>query len=91
MAHKKAGGSSRNGRKTAGSRLGPKVFAGESIGGGAIIVRQRGNHFWPGENVGQGRDFTLFAKVSGVVRYEKRGRRGRRYIDILPVEEASAN
>jgi large subunit ribosomal protein L27 len=93
MAHKKSGGSSRNGRDSQGQRLGPKAFAGEGVNGGTILVRQCGNKFWAGENVGQGRDFTLYAKVPGIVQYQERGRRKRRFIDILPVSalETSAN
>ena len=91
MAHKKAGGSSRNGRDSCGKRLGCKAFGGQEVPGGSILVRQRGNRFWPGVNVGQGRDDTLFAKIPGVVKYDKRGRRQRRFIDIIPFEEASSN
>lgn len=87
MAHKKGVGSSRNGRDTAGKRLGVKRFAGERVGGGNIIVRQRGSNFWPGENVGQGRDFTLFAKVDGTLQFYT-ARHGRRYISVEPVTEA---
>ena len=84
MAHKKGVGSSRNGRDSAGQRLGAKAFAGQSVSGGSILVRQRGNRFWAGANVGQGRDFTLFARVAGVVCYREGGRRRRRYIEITP-------
>ncbi len=90
MAHKKAGGSSRNGRDSPGQRLGAKAFGGQIVPGGSILVRQCGNRFYPGENVGQGRDYTLFAKVTGQVGYATRGRRERRYIDIVPVEELVA-
>ena len=90
MAHKKGGGGSRNGRDSAGRRLGCKAFGGQVVTGGSILVRQGGNKFWPGANVGQGRDSSLFAKVSGVVKYEARGRRQRRYIDIVPQEQAPA-
>ena len=69
MAHKKAGGSSRNGRDSAGRRLGVKKFGGEAVIAGNIIVRQRGTKFWAGENVGMGRDHTLFAKAAGAVRF----------------------
>ncbi len=76
MAHKKAGGSSRNGRDSAGRRLGVKLFGGQEAKGGAIIVRQRGTKFYPGENVGIGTDHTLFAKIAGVVSFqEKSGKR----------------
>ena len=75
MAHKKAGGSSRNGRDSDGRRLGVKKFGGESVRGGNIIVRQRGTKFQPGENVGLGRDYTIFALVDGNVRFDRAGRR----------------
>jgi len=91
MAHKKAGGSSRNGRDSAGKRLGCKAFSSQIVPGGSILVRQCGSKFWPGLNVGQGKDNTLFAKTTGTVQYEQRGRRKRRYIDVLPIEEAPAS
>ena len=90
MAHKKGGGSSRNGRDSAGRRLGCKAFGGQVVTGGSILVRQLGNQFWPGINVGQGRDSCLFAKIHGIVQFEERGRRARRYIDILPLEQQAA-
>jgi large subunit ribosomal protein L27 len=74
MAHKKAGGSSRNGRDSGGQRLGVKRFSGQSVQAGSILVRQKGTRIFPGENVGMGKDYTLFARVDGVVKYEKRGR-----------------
>ena len=74
MAHKKAGGSSRNGRDSAGRRLGVKKFGGEAVIPGNIIIRQRGTKYHPGENVGMGRDYTLFAKIDGIVSYERLGR-----------------
>ncbi len=77
MAHKKGLGSSRNGRDSNAKRLGVKRFAGQFVTGGSILVRQRGTVFKPGENVGRGRDDTLFAKVSGVVEFANRGRLGR--------------
>ena len=77
MAHKKAGGSTRNGRESHSKRLGCKKFAGETVHGGAILVRQRGTPIKPGKNVGRGKDDTLFALVNGVVQFENRGRRGR--------------
>ena len=83
MAHKKAGGSSNNGRDSNAKRLGIKRFAGESVPGGAILVRQRGTPYKPGVNVGRGRDDTLFAKVSGVVQFRDRGRLGK-FISVLP-------
>ena len=70
MAHKKAGGSSRNGRDSESKRLGVKAFGGEQITAGSIIVRQRGTKFHPGDNVGIGKDFTLFSKINGVVKFE---------------------
>ena len=75
MAHKKATGSSRNGRNTAGKRLGVKRDGGQRVTAGSILVRQRGTNIHPGENVGLGRDYTLFAKIDGVVRFEKQGRK----------------
>jgi len=74
MAHKKAGGSSRNGRDSAGQRLGVKRFGGQAVKAGNILVRQRGTKIHPGTNVGMGRDYTLFAKIDGRVRFEKRGK-----------------
>lgn len=71
MAHKKAGGSTRNGRDSNGQRRGVKIYGGQSVLAGNILVRQLGTRVFPGENVGMGRDFTLFAKVDGVVKYEK--------------------
>ncbi len=77
MAHKKAGGSTRNGRESHSKRLGCKKFAGQIVNGGAILVRQRGTPIKPGKNVGRGRDDTLFALINGVVQFEDRGRMGR--------------
>ncbi len=77
MAHKKGLGSSRNGRDSNAQRLGVKRFAGQFVTGGSIIVRQRGTIFKPGDNVGKGKDDTLFAKVSGVLEFANRGRLGR--------------
>jgi large subunit ribosomal protein L27 len=74
MAHKKAGGSSRNGRDSAGQRLGVKRFGGQWVQAGNILVRQKGTRIHPGENVGLGKDYTLFAKIDGIVKYEKRGK-----------------
>ena len=88
MAHKKAGGSSRNGRDSHGQRLGTKAFDGQLVTGGSILVRQRGTPIQAGQNVGRGSDDTLFAKISGVVRFHDRGRLGR-YVHILP--QASEN
>ena len=83
MAHKKAGGSSRNGRDSAGRRLGVKLYGGQTAISGNIIVRQRGNKFWPGEGVGQGKDHTIFAKCNGFVKFQK-GLKGRTFISVLP-------
>ena len=77
MAHKKAGGSSRNGRDSQSKRLGVKRFAGQLVEGGSILVRQRGTPIKPGKNVGRGKDDTLFALIAGRVEFENRGRRGR--------------
>lgn len=74
MAHKKAGGSSRNGRDSPGKRLGVKRFGGQLVKAGSIIVRQRGTGIHPGNNVGVGRDYTLFAKIDGVVTFERLGK-----------------
>jgi large subunit ribosomal protein L27 len=84
MAHKKGQGSSRNGRDSNAQRLGVKRFAGQVVSGGSILVRQRGTKFFPGANVGRGKDDTLFAKVAGVVRFGDHGRMGRT-ISIEPV------
>ncbi|MFP3868672.1 MAG: 50S ribosomal protein L27 [Desulfobacteraceae bacterium] len=78
MAHKKAGGSSRNGRDSAGKRLGVKRFSGQQVKAGSILVRQNGTRIHPGDNVGVGRDFTLFAKIDGVVAFERWGRNRKR-------------
>ena len=88
MAHKKAGGSSRNGRDSAGRRLGVNIFGGQAVIPGNIIVRQRGNKWWPGEGVGQGKDHTLFATVGGQVKFHK-GLKGRTFISVLPTAEAA--
>ena len=90
MAHKKSGGSSRNGRDSAGQRLGAKAFDGQFVTGGSILVRQCGNKFWPGTNVGQGRDFSLYAEVDGTVEYKTLGRRQHRCVSVLPREEAAS-
>ncbi|ETX13106.1 50S ribosomal protein L27 [Roseivivax halodurans JCM 10272] len=88
MAHKKAGGSSRNGRDSAGRRLGVKLYGGERAIPGNIIVRQRGTKFWPGNGVGMGKDHTIFATGEGSVTFHK-GLKGRTYISVLPVAEAA--
>ena len=82
MAHKKAGGSSRNGRDSAGQRLGVKLFGGQEISGGNIIVRQRGTKFWPGEGVGMGKDHTLFALRDGQVSF-KTGYKRRTFVSVI--------
>lgn len=88
MAHKKGVGSSKNGRDSQSKRLGVKRFDGQSVAAGNILVRQRGTRFKPGFNVGQGKDFTLFALKHGVVRFQDKGHKGR-FISIdLPVEVA---
>ena len=89
MAHKKSGGSSRNGRDSAGRRLGVKKFGGEAINAGGIIVRQRGTKFWPGENVGMGKDHTLFALVTGAVAFVTK-RDNRCYATVVPANEVMA-
>jgi large subunit ribosomal protein L27 len=86
MAHKKAGGSSRNGRDSNSQRLGVKRFAGQLVTGGSILVRQRGTPIKPGLNVGRGKDDTLFARITGVVKYEDKGRMGR-FVRIVPVQQ----
>ena len=88
MAHKKAGGSSRNGRDSAGRRLGVKKFGGEAVAPGNIIVRQRGTKWWPGQNVGLGKDHTIFATAEGHVKFHK-GLKGRTFISIVPMAEAA--
>ncbi len=84
MAHKKAGGSSKNGRDSQSKRLGVKLYGGQQARAGNIIVRQRGTHFHPGVNVGCGRDHTLFAKADGRVVFERKGPKRRRYVSVLP-------
>jgi len=82
MAHKKAGGSTRNGRDSESKRLGVKRYGGESVLAGNIIVRQRGTRFHPGKNVGCGKDYTLFAKSDGIVRFVQRGAKKRKFVEI---------
>ncbi len=84
MAHKKAGGSSRNGRDSQAKRLGVKVFGGERVNAGQILVRQRGTLVHPGANVGMGRDHTLFARVGGKVEYAVGGSQGNRTVRVVP-------
>ena len=83
MAHKKAGGSTRNGRDSQSKRLGTKKYGGEAVRAGNIIVRQRGTHFHAGVNVGCGKDHTLFAKADGVVRFMNRGPSKRKFVDVV--------
>jgi len=83
MAHKKAGGSSRNGRDSQGQRRGVKRFGGEAVRAGNIIVRQLGTRIHPGKNVGMGRDYTLFAKIDGIVRFDRLDRQRKR-VNVLP-------
>ena len=89
MAHKKAGGSSRNGRDSAGQRLGLKIFGGESVLAGNIIARQRGTKWHPGRNVGLGKDHTLFALIDGKVEFRTKTK-GRIYVSVHPMTEAAA-
>ncbi|GMM94088.1 50S ribosomal protein L27 [Qipengyuania sp. MTN3-11] len=88
MAHKKAGGSSRNGRDSAGRRLGVKKFGSQSVVAGNIIVRQRGTKFYPGSNVGMGKDHTLFALTDGIVRFHD-GKLSRKYVSVDIMAEAA--
>lgn len=85
MAHKKGGGSSRNGRDSNSQRLGVKTFGGETVSAGSIILRQRGTRVYPGDGVGMGRDHTLFAKMDGVVKFESHAG-GKKKVNILPTE-----
>ncbi|MFC1531965.1 50S ribosomal protein L27 [Thermodesulfobacteriota bacterium] len=78
MSHKKAGGSSRNGRDSAGQRYGVKIYAGQKVSAGNILIRQKGTKIHPGKNVGAGRDYTLFSKIEGIVAYERFGRNRKR-------------
>lgn len=89
MAHKKGLGSSRNGRDSNAQRLGVKVYGGQVVSGGSILVRQRGTKLKPGVNVGRGKDDTLFAKISGQVEYRDRGRLGK-FVSVKPVEQPAA-
>lgn len=83
MAHKKAGGSTRNGRDSESKRLGVKRFGGETVSAGSIIVRQRGTQFHPGVNVGIGKDHTLFAKADGQIKFEVKGAENRRFVSVV--------
>ncbi|MGE5526686.1 MAG: 50S ribosomal protein L27 [Rhodospirillaceae bacterium] len=84
MAHKKAGGSSRNGRDSESKRLGVKCYGSELVPAGSIIIRQRGTQVHPGDNVGMGRDHTLFAKIEGRVEFSQKGPGGRKTVSVLP-------
>jgi large subunit ribosomal protein L27 len=90
MAHKKAGGSSRNGRDSQAKRLGVKIFGGQGIEPGQIIVRQRGTQFHAGDNVGMGRDHTLYSLVSGTVKFDIKGALNRRVVSVEPAAEPNA-
>jgi large subunit ribosomal protein L27 len=83
MAHKKAGGSARNGRDSRSKRLGVKQYGGQQVKAGSILVRQRGTPFKPGSNVGRGKDDTLFARIAGIVRFDGKGKRGT-FVSVLP-------
>jgi len=87
MAHKKAGGSSRNGRDSESKRLGLKAYGGELVNAGSILVRQRGTRFHPGMNVGIGKDHTLFATATGHVKYREQGPKSKSVVSIEPVQE----
>ncbi len=88
MAHKKAGGSSRNGRDSIGRRLGIKKYGGEAVIPGNILARQRGTKWWPGRNVGMGKDHTIFATTEGQVKFHK-GLKGRVFISVVPAGETA--
>ena len=88
MAHKKGQGSTKNGRDSQAQRLGVKAFGGQTVTGGSILVRQRGTKFYPGENVGRGKDDTLFAKIGGVVKFQDKGRHGK-FVHIQPAAAAA--
>jgi large subunit ribosomal protein L27 len=85
MAHKKAGGSSKNGRDSESKRLGVKMFGGQEVVAGNILVRQRGTRYHAGRNVGIGRDHTLFAKANGQVKFEKKGPQSRQYVSVVTI------
>ncbi len=88
MAHKKAGGSTRNGRDSEAKRLGVKRFGGQTVSAGSIIIRQRGTRFNAGANAGMGRDHTIYAKVDGIVEFTTKGKNQDKYINIMPLQEA---
>lgn len=83
MAHKKAGGSTRNGRDSESKRLGVKMFGGQQVIAGNIVLRQRGTKFHPGQNVGLGKDYTIFAKTDGIVKFEVKGPKKRKYVSVI--------
>jgi large subunit ribosomal protein L27 len=85
MAHHKGGGSAKNGRDSNPQYLGVKLYAGQVAKPGSILVRQRGNHFWPGKNVGQGKDYTLFALTHGTVEFHKKG--GKKFVSVIELNE----
>lgn len=87
MAHKKAGGSSRNGRDSESKRLGLKKYGGEAVRAGNILVRQRGTKFHPGKNVGMGKDHTLFAKIDGQLKFEKKGPSLKQFATVTPISD----
>lgn len=89
MAHKKGQGTSRNGRDSHSKRLGVKRFAGQTVPGGSILVRQRGTPIKAGENVGRGKDDTLFAMIDGIVQFQRKGRQGR-FVHVLPADSQTA-
>ncbi len=89
MAHKKGQGTSRNGRDSHSKRLGVKRFAGETVHGGTILVRQRGTPLKAGHNVGRGKDDTLFAKIDGIVKFQQKGQAGR-FVHVLPAPDSAA-
>ncbi len=86
MAHKKAGGSSKNGRDSQSKRLGVKLFGGQAVRAGNILVRQRGTKYHAGTNVGVGRDHTLFAKTDGHVRFDRKGPKQRQFVSVVPAQ-----
>ncbi len=88
MAHKKAGGSTKNGRDSNSKRLGTKKFGSENVLAGNILVRQRGTKIHPGKNVGMGKDHTLFALVNGQVKFENKGKNFRKFVSVVPAEES---
>jgi len=90
MAHKKAGGSSRNGRDSESKRLGVKIFGGQLVKAGGIIIRQRGTKYHPGVNVGRGKDDTLYSKIEGHVQFRIKGEKQRQYVNVDPIAAVSA-